>query len=82
MLCSVSRESKQLHCSLYGSSESVDLTAGDQEVDRQTQVVDQQVDLGRQTASGAPQSLVRAPFLRPVAACWWARTMVESIIRY
>jgi hypothetical protein len=28
------------------------------------------MDLGRQTSSGTPQSLVRAPFLRPVAACW------------
>jgi hypothetical protein len=28
------------------------------------------MDLGRQTSSGTPQSLVGAPFLRPVAACW------------
>jgi hypothetical protein len=27
------------------------------------------VDPGRQTSSGTPQSLVRAHFLRPVAAC-------------
>ena len=59
----------------------VDLAAGDHEVDRQAQLVGQQMDLGRQTSPGAPQSLVRASFLRPVAACWWARTMVESIIR-
>jgi hypothetical protein len=45
------------------------LTAGDEKVQRQTLFVGQQVDLGRQTSSGAPQSLVRAPFFRPVAAC-------------
>jgi hypothetical protein len=28
------------------------------------------MNLGRQTSSGTSQSLVRAPFLRPVAACW------------
>lgn len=47
----------------------VDLSAGDEEVDRQTILVGEQMDLGRQTSSGTPQSLVRAPFLRPVAAC-------------
>jgi hypothetical protein len=66
---------------LDGLGAVVDLSAGDEKVHRQAQFVGQQVDLGRQTSSGAPQSLVRAPFLRPVAACWWARTMVESIIR-
>jgi hypothetical protein len=39
------------------------------EAQRQAQFVGQQVDLGRQTTSGTPQSLVCAPFLRPVAAC-------------
>lgn len=64
-----------------GLSAVVDLATGHEEVNRQPQFVGQQMDLGRQTSSGTPQSLVRAPFLRPVAACWWARTMVESIIR-
>jgi hypothetical protein len=59
----------------------VDLASGDDKIHRQPQFVGQQVDLRRQTSSGAPQSLVRAPFLRPVAACWWARTIVASIIR-
>jgi hypothetical protein len=48
----------------------VDLTGGDAEVDRLAVLIGQQVDLGRQTSSGTPQSLVGAPFLRPVAACW------------
>ena len=60
-----------LACSeqIDGLGAVVDLAASDEEVDRQTEFVGQQVDLGRQTSSGAPQSLVRAPFLRPVAAC-------------
>ena len=60
----------------------VDLAAADAEVQRFAAFVGEQVNLARQTSSGTPQSLVRAPFLRPVAACWWARTMVESSIRY
>ena len=47
----------------------VDLATGDREVHRQTQFLCQQMNLGRQTSSGAPQSLVGAPLLRPVAAC-------------
>ena len=45
------------------------LPGRDPEGQRLTQAVNQQVNLGRQTASASPQSLV-APFLRPVAACW------------
>jgi hypothetical protein len=55
---------------LDGLGAVVDLAAGDEKIDRQAQFVGQQVDLRRQTSSGAPQSLVRVPFLRPVAACW------------
>ena len=47
----------------------ISLSPGEEEVYRQAQLVGQQMDLGRQTSSGAPQSLVGAPFLRPVAAC-------------
>ena len=45
------------------------LSGGEAELQRQSQLVDKQVNLGRQSSSGTPQSLVRAPFLRPVAAC-------------
>jgi hypothetical protein len=47
----------------------VGLSCRHDEVHRQSVLVGQQVDLGRQTSSGTPQSLVVAPFLRPVAAC-------------
>ena len=36
-----------------------------------------EMDLGGQSTSGTPQSLILAPPF-PVAACWWARTMVLS----
>ncbi len=51
-------------------SELAGLTAGEPEANRLAQAVGQQVNLGAQSTSGTPQSLVFAPFLRPVAACW------------
>jgi len=47
----------------------IDLSAGDAEIDRFAEPIREQMNLGRQTSSGTPQSLVCAPFLRPVAAC-------------
>lgn len=52
-----------------GLGELSSLSAGEAEGDRLSQAVGQQVDLGAQSTSGTPQSLVFAPFLRPVAAC-------------
>lgn len=61
----------------------VDLPRRNDKIQRQAVFVGQQMNLGRQSTSGTPQSLVfGAPFFGPVAACWCARTMVESIIRY
>ncbi len=46
------------------------LAAREPESDRFAQPVGKQVNLGTQSTSGTPQSLVfGAPFLRPVAAC-------------
>jgi hypothetical protein len=46
------------------------LSGRDAEGYRQASFVSQQMDLGAQSTSGTPQSLVfGAPFLRPVAAC-------------
>lgn len=45
------------------------LAAGEPKRDRLAQAVGEQMNLGAQTTSGTPQSLVFAPFLRPVAAC-------------
>lgn len=43
--------------------------------------VGEQMDFGGQSASGTPQILVLVPPF-PVAACWWARTSVLSIMTY
>ena len=39
------------------------------------------VDFRAQSSTRAPQSLVPAVFFGAPAACWWARTVVESINR-
>ncbi len=53
-----------------GLGELSGLASGQPKADRLAQAVGQQVNLGAQSTSGTPQSLVFAPFLRPVAACW------------
>lgn len=59
----------------------VAIPTGQQKTNRTTVTIDRQMNLGAQSASGAPQSRVgRPPF--PVAACACARTMLLSIIRY
>jgi hypothetical protein len=40
--------------------------------------IDHHMNLRRQAASGSPERL-SAVFLGAPAACWWARTMVESM---
>src|SRR5690554_4954012 len=68
-----------------GRAAVVHLAAGQQEAQRPPERVGNEMDFGRQSASGTPQSLVRAPFLAPplpVAACWCALTRVASSIRY
>src|ERR1700690_3581527 len=58
------------------------LTCGKREPHRTSQASNGHVNLGAQaTARAADRLIFRPPFLAP-AACWWARTMVESTIRY
>jgi len=47
--------------------------------DRETLRIDDRVDLGREPASGTTETMISIP-LFAVAACWWARTEVLSII--
>lgn len=61
-------------------SDIVRLASRDAEAQWPSKCVGQHVDLGRQSTSGTPQRLVLGPPF-PVAACWWARTMVLSIMR-
>ena len=54
---------------LDGLGTVIHLAARDKKIQGQAQFIGEQMDLCRQTSSGTPQSLVSAPFLRPVAAC-------------
>jgi len=46
--------------------------------DGQAPGVDDAVDLARQSSTRTTDGVIRTPFFPP-AACWWARTMEESI---
>ena len=49
------------------------------ESEGQARVIDLEVDLGREAASGAPEGLPELPLLAPAAETW-ARMVVESNI--
>ena len=66
---------------LGGGGDVVGLAAGEDEAQRPALRVGNRVDLGGQSSSGTPQSLILGPPF-PVAACWWALTKVVSSIRY
>jgi len=57
----------------------VRLPGGQAEPDREALRVDDDVDLGREPASAAAETVIRTP-LFAVAACWCARIEVLSII--
>ena len=40
------------------------------------------VNLGRQSSARAADRFLRIPFFRAPALCWWALTMVASIMAY
>jgi len=44
------------------------------ETDRQSALIDDDMDLAGQSSPRTADGVIRAPFLPP-AACWWARTM-------
>jgi hypothetical protein len=54
---------------------------GQMQLNRLALAVDRDVDLGAETPTGAPQPLGFLPPFAP-AACWWARTIVESSNRF
>lgn len=58
------------------------LSAGQMEGERIAQGVARRVDLRAQSSPASPETLrCGVPLFAP-AACWWARTMVESIMAY
>ena len=54
------------------------LAGREYEPDGQAAGVDHGVDLAAQSATRTTNGVIRAPFFPP-AACWWARTIEESI---
>ena len=54
------------------------LPRAEHEAYRQAAGIDDDVDLGGQSAPRSSDGVIRAPFFPP-AACWWARTMELSI---
>src|SRR3990170_3471353 len=58
------------------------LTSRESKPHRAAEATHGEMDLGAQAAAGAAKGLIfRPPFFAP-AACWWARMIVESTIRY
>ncbi len=54
------------------------LAGGEQQAHRQAVTIHHDVDFGGQSSTRTADGVIRAPFLPP-AACWWARTIEESI---
>ena len=67
---------------LIGAIQIMGLAWAQQEGERITQGIDHGVDFGAQSALAAPDRLVFARFFWAPALCWWARTMVLSIMAY
>ena len=64
------------------ADEIMGLSRGQQEAQRIAEGVNQSVDFGAQSALAAADRLIVIFFWGAPALCWWARTMVLSIIAY
>ena len=64
-----------------GLSYVVALAGGEKEAHRQAEPAHGGMDFAGQAAPRTADRLILNPPFAP-AACWWARTMVESTIRY
>lgn len=65
-----------------GPFQVMGLARGEEEGKRIAQGIDQGMDFGAQSAFAAPDRLVFTVFFWAPALCWWARTMVLSIMAY
>jgi hypothetical protein len=65
-----------------GPFQVMGLARGEEEGKRLAQGVDQTMDFGAQPAFAASDRLIFAVFFWAPALCWWARTMVLSIMAY
>src|SRR3974390_347863 len=66
---------------VLGLNDVIDLAACEDEPSGVAQRIHADTDLCAQAATRTPDRLIFAAPFAP-AACWWARTMVESMIRY
>ncbi len=66
----------------FGLGDVVNLSAGEAQRQRIAQGVDDDMNFGSQPAARATYGLVETPFFRAPALCWWALTMVASIMAY
>jgi len=64
-----------------GAGQVMGLSRREHHIDGISQGVDERMDFGGQSAAGSTDRL-RAVFFRAPALCWWARTIVASIIMY
>jgi len=65
-----------------GALQIMRLTTGQEERKRVAQRVDREMDFCAQPTFAAPDRLIFAVFFWAPALCWWARTMVLSIMAY
>lgn len=64
----------------FGLGAVGDLARGQAEGDGAAFGINERVDLAREPATGTSHAaIISTPFF-PVAACWWTRTQVESIM--
>ena len=82
--CFVCQQSVSLHPrqQCVGAFQIMGFAWGQKETEWVAQSVNQRVDFGAQAAVAGPDRLVRAAFFWAPALCWWARTVVLSIIAY
>ena len=66
----------------FGLGDVVHLATREAESQWVAEGIDDYVDFRREPAARAADGLIGTPFLRAPALCWWARTIVASIIAY
>jgi len=66
----------------FGLGDVVSLSTGEAERQGIAQGVDDDMNLGGQSTARAAYGLVETPLFRAPALCWWALTMVASIMAY
>jgi hypothetical protein len=83
VVCLVAKQGLRVGAFKQGlrTSQVMGLSRRQHQIDWIAQGINQGVDFGRQSAAGSTDCLF-AVFFRAPALCWWARTMVASIIMY